>query len=560
MFKPTARLFAFILLAAACAFAQDGITIRVDAAKMVGAYKPISGFFGYDEPNYTYSNNGRKLIGELARLGGAPVYIRTHFMLVTGDGTPGLKFGSTNAYTEDADGKPVYDWTITDRIIDTYLEAGAKPYVEIGFMPQALSSQPEPYTSVWKPGGTGGQYFLGWAYPPKDYAKWGELISQWVKHAVTKYGRAEVESWYWEVWNEPDIGYWHGTPEEYDKLYDFAADGLKRALPTAKIGGPATTGPSVDHGSNFLKQFLEHCSKGTNAATGKVGAPLDFISYHAKGQTSVVEGQARMGVKKNALDADQGFQIVSSFPKFHNLPIVISESDPEGCAACAVRYYPQNDYRNDTHYASYEAVMMKSMFELADREKTNIAGAVTWAFEFENQPFFEGFRTLATNGIDKPVLNLFRMAGLMRGNRVSVESSGRVPLATILTDSVHGNSDVDALAVRGDHELSVLVWNYHDENVVAPDAGVQLQIASIPVTAKRVLLRHYRIDGTHSNAFTAWKNMGSPQQPTPEQYAALEAAGQLQELESPRWINAEKETKVDFRLPRQAVSLLQLSW
>jgi xylan 1,4-beta-xylosidase len=427
-------------------------------------------------------------------------------------------------------------------------------------MPQALSSHPEPYTSVWKPGGTGGQYFLGWAYPPKDYAKCGELISQWVKHAVAKYGRAEVESWYWEVWNEPDIGYWHGTPEEYDKLYDFAADGLKRALPTAKIGGPATTGPSVDHGSNFLKQFLEHCSKGTNAATGKVGAPLDFISFHAKGQTSVVEGQARMGVKKNALDADHGFQIVSSFPKFHNLPIVISESDPEGCAACAVRYYPQNDYRNDTHYASYEAVMMKSMFELADREKTNIAGTVTWAFEFENQPYFEGFRTLATNGIDKPVLNLFRMAGLMRGNRVAVESSGRVPLATILTDSVHGNPDVDALAVRGEHELSILVWNYHDENVGAPDAVVQLQIASLPVAAKRVLMRHYRIDGTHSNSFTAWKNMGSPQQPTPEQYAALEAAGQLQELESPRWINTEKETKLDLRLPRQSVSLLQLSW
>jgi xylan 1,4-beta-xylosidase len=291
-----------------------------------------------------------------------------------------------------------------------------------------------------------------------------------------------------------------------------------------------------------------------------VGAPLDFISYHAKGQTSVVEGQARMGVKKNAADALQGFQIVSSFPKFHNLPIVISESDPEGCAACAVRYYPQNDYRNGTHYASYEAVMMKTMFELADREKTNIAGAVTWAFEFENQPYFEGFRTLATNGIDKPVLNLFRMAGLMRGNRVPVESSGRVPLNAILSDSVHGNSDVDALAVRGDHELSILAWNYHDESTPAPDAGVQLQIVGLPTTAKRVLLRHYRIDDTHSNAFTSWKNMGSPQQPTPEQFAALEAAGHLQELESPRWVNVEKETKLDLRLPRQAVSLLQLSW
>src|ERR1700690_522497 len=341
MWNFATHLLALLLLAATCGFAQEGITIRVNAAETVGPYKPITGYFGYDEPNFTYSNYGKKLIGELATLSGSPVYIRTHFMLATGDGTPSLKFGSTNAYTEDASGKPVYDWTITDRIMDTYLHAGAKPFVEIGFMPQALSTHPDPYKPVWKPGGSAGQYFLGWAYPPKDYAKWGELINQWVKHAVAKYGRAEVESWYWEVWNEPDIGYWHGTPEEYDRLYDYAADGLKRALPTAKIGGPATTGPSVDHGSAFLKQFLEHCANGKNAATGKIGAPLDFITYHAKGQTSVVEGQARMGVAKNIKDALQGFQIVNSFPKFRTLPIVISESDPEGCAACSVRYYPQ---------------------------------------------------------------------------------------------------------------------------------------------------------------------------------------------------------------------------
>ncbi len=555
------RLLACLLFAATCAFAQDGIVIRVDATQSVGPFKPITGYFGYDEPNYTYTGNGRKLIGELARLGNSPVYIRTHFMLASGDGTPGLKFGITNAYTEDASGKPVYDWTITDRIVDTYIEAGAKPFVEIGFMPQALSSHPDPYNSVWKPGGDTGTYFLGWSYPPKDFAKWGELVNQWVKHAVAKYGRAEVESWYWEVWNEPDIRYWHGTPEEYDTLYDYAADGLKRALPTARIGGPATTGPSVDHGSVFLKQFLDHCANGKNSATGKKGAPLDFITYHAKGQTSVVNGQARMGVAKNMKDALQGFQIVSSFPKFRSLPIVISESDPEGCAACAVRYYPQNDYRNGSHYASYEAVMMKSMFELADREKTNIAGMVTWAFEFENQPFFEGFRTLSTNGVDKPILNLYRMTGMMRGNRVAVESSGRVPLATMTAESVHGNSDVDALAVRSDHEISVLAWNYHDENVpAAPDAGVQIQVAGIPATVKRVLVRHYRIDDTHSNAFTAWKNMGSPQQPTTEQFASLEAAGQLQEFESPRWMNNDKETKLEIRLPRQALSLVQLSW
>jgi xylan 1,4-beta-xylosidase len=555
-------LFA-LLLAAPLAFAQDGVTIRVNAGETVGPYQPIFGYFGYDEPNFTYAKYGRKLIGELAGIGGAPVYIRTHFMLATGDGTPGFKFGSTNAYTEDASGHPVYDWTIVDRILDTYLEAGAKPFVEIGFMPRALSTHPDPYTPDWKPGVKFDDYYLGWAYPPKDYAKWAELVSQWVKHAVAKYGRSEVESWYWEVWNEPDIRYWQSTPEEYDKLYDFTAGAVKRSLPTAKVGGPATTGPNNPKAAAFLQQFLEHCATGKNAATGAVGAPLDFITYHAKGAPTVVDGHVRMGIWKNTADADRGFQIVSSFPKFRNLPIVISESDPEGCAACSARVYPQNAYRNGPLYASYEATMMKNLFELADREKTNLAGMLTWAFEFEGQPYFDGFRTLATNGIDKPVLNLFRMAGLMAAtpgaNRVAVESSGRVQLAAMEKDGVRGTPDIDALAVHSDRGISVLVWNYHDDDLPGPDATVQIEIAGL-AGSKRALLHHYRIDDTHSNAWTVWKKMGSPQQPDPEQYAALEAAGQLQELESPHWIELGAPLKLSIRLPKQGVSLLQLSW
>ena len=308
-------------------------------------------------------------------------------MLATGDGTPGLKFGSTNAYTEDASGKPVYDWTITDRIFDTYLHAGAKPFVEIGFMPQALSIKPDPYHPTWVPGGKNDQYSIGWSYPPRDYAKWGELVNQWVRHAVQKYGRAEVASWYWEVWNEPDISYWHGTPEDYNKLYDYAVDGVKRALPEALVGGPASTGPSGEKSAAFLRQFLEHCANGKNSVTGKTGAPLDFITYHAKGRAQVFEGHVRMGIAKNAADVDAGYKIVAAFPKFRSLPIVLSESDPEGCAACSARVYPQNAYRNGPLYASYTVTMMKSILELADREKTNPRGMLTWAFEFENQPW-----------------------------------------------------------------------------------------------------------------------------------------------------------------------------
>jgi xylan 1,4-beta-xylosidase len=523
------------------------VTVRVDTGQPLGPFKPIYGYFGYDEPNYTYTKNGKKLIGELAAVGSAPVYIRTHFLLTTGDGTPGLKWGSTNAYTEDAAGKPVYDWTIADRIFDTYLQAGAKPFVEIGFMPQALSSKPEPYRPTWIPGDKNPNYYIGWSYPPNDYAKWGELVHRWVLHAVQKYGRSEVATWYWEVWNEPDISYWHGTPLEYDKLYDYAAAGLKRALPEAKVGGPASTGPAGEKARAFLRQFLEHCEK--------TGAPLDFITYHAKGRPVVADAHVRMGIAKNAEDVDQGFQTVASFAKFRNLPIVLSESDPEGCAACSARVYPQNAYRNGPLYASYEAAMMKNIFELADREKTNIAGMQTWAFEFENQPYFDGFRTLATNGIDKPVLNFFRMAGLMRGERVKVESSRAVGVAKMMAEGVRGESDVDALAVKGEREVSVLLWNYHDDDLPAPPEHVRLDVNGVP---GRVLMKHYRIDDTHSNAWTAWKKMGSPQNPTAEQYTALEAAGQLELLESPHWIATGKP--IEFELPRQGVSLVQLTF
>jgi xylan 1,4-beta-xylosidase len=268
-----------------------------------------------------------------------------------------------------------------------------------------------------------------------------------------------------------------------------------------------------------------------------------------------------MGIAKNAADVEKGMQIVASFAKFRGLPIVLSESDPEGCAACSARVYPQNAYRNGTLYPAYTAVMLKNILELNDRNHTNIAGMLTWAFEFEGQPYFDGFRTLATNGIDKPVLNLFRMAGLMRGDRVGVESSGAVGIEDIVRGGVARLPDVDALAVRAEREISVLAWNYHDDDVPGPAAPVRLAVTGIPDASRRVLVKHYRIDQNHSNAYTQWKQMGTPQNPTAGQYAALEAGGQLQLLDSPQWrAAAGGRAELQFDLPRQAVSLVQLSW
>jgi len=538
----------------------DALSITINLDKEKGPMTPAWAWFGYDEPNYTYMKDGKKLLSELAALSPVPVYVRAHNLLTTGDGTPALKWGSTNAYTEDRNSNPVYDWTIIDRIFDTYVERGMKPFVEIGFMPEALSVKPKPYKHSWKPGAKYEEIYTGWAYPPKDYKKWAELVYQWVLHSVERYGREEVETWCWELWNEPNIGYWQGNTEEYLKLYDYTADAVKRALPTAVMGGPNTTGPSWEVAREFLTAFLNHILTGNNHVTGKTGAPLDFIAFHAKGYPTLIDSVVQMNMGTQLRDVSAGFEIVASFPQLKHLPIIIGECDPEGCAACSMQDYPQNAYRNGTMYPAYTAASFARIYDLADHFGVNLKGIVTWAFEFEGQPWFNGYRDLATNGVDKPVLNVFRMFGMMSGKRVEVSGDLAYNTFTVRDSSVRGNKpDIHALAVTNDSTASIMVWNYHDLNAIRSETAVSLSIKGIP--AKRATLSYYRIDRENSNSYEAWMRMGSPQDPTPEQYAELEKAGNLKMTEGPEKIKVRKGmATLNLNMPRQAVSLIMIEW
>jgi xylan 1,4-beta-xylosidase len=540
--------------------APERTHIQVRADQSTGPIAPIWNFFGYDEPNYTYAPNGKKLIGELAALSPVPVYVRVHNLFTTGDGSASLKWGSTNVYTEDGAGNPVYSWTILDRIFDTFHEAQIKPLVEIGFMPEALSTHPEPYRHNF-PHDSVGSIYTGWAYAPKDYRKWSELVFQFVHHLRERYGDAEVKTWMWEVWNEPDIGYWQSTPEEYFKLYDFSADAILRALPGARVGGPDTTGPAYPKAAEFLRAFLEHCAHQKNSATGKTGAPLDFISYHPKGAPKWQGDHVQMGIARQLASIEQGFKIVASFPEWRRTPIVLGESDPEGCAACSAKDNPQNSYRNGPLYAAYTAEVLSRTMALASREHVNLLGAVTWAFEFEDQPPFEGFRELATNGIDKPVLNTFRMFGLLGSQGVKATSSATLPLEDVVSAGVRGQPDIGVLAARNNHEVEVLVWNYHDDDLPAASAPVDLTISGLPSDVKRPVVEDFRVDSDHSNAFATWKQMGSPKSLSADQQEELEKAGQLQLLSSPEWISVMNgNLHLQFALPRQGLSLLRVSW
>jgi len=558
-----ALVLLFFVVRSSCSqeVAKD-ISIKVHADQPDGPMIPIWSYFGYDEPNYTYSPNGKKLLGELATLSPAPVYVRVHNLLTTGDGSASLKWGSTNVYTEDAAGKPVYSWTLLDRIFDTFHAAGIKPLVEIGFMPEALSTHSQPYRHTFPQGSV----FTGWTYPPKDYQKWSEVVFQFVRHLRERYGDAEVKTWLWEVWNEPDIPYWQGTPEEFFKLYDYSVDAVLRALPDARVGGPDSTGPGSPKAAEFLRNFLDHCAHQRNQVTGKTGSQLDFIAFHPKGSPAWQGDHVVMGMARQLASIEQGFKIVKSFPEWHDTPIILGESDPEGCAACSARTNPQNGYRNGALYAAYTAEAMKASYALAAREQVRLAGSVTWSFEFEDQPYFEGFRELATNGLDKPVLNAFRMFGLLGSERVKVSSTGALPTEQVVSSGVRQQPDISAIATRKNQEVDIMIWNYHDEDGDAPAAPIDLAITGLleamhSAPMHLALVEHFRIDARHSNAFTAWKQMGSPQSPSPEQYDQLQSAGHLQLLTSPAWIPIEHGVAhLQFTLPRQGLTLLRITW
>jgi len=552
-------LLALLLLQFMRLHAQDSATITVDLAKEIAPMKPVWAWFGYDEPNYTYMKDGKKLLTELAQLSKVPVFVRTHSLMVTGDGVAALKWGSTNMYTEDAAGKPVYNWKIVDSIFDTYVSRGMKPLAQIGFMPEALSSHPQPYRHYWKPSDPYTDIITGWAYPPKDYNKWRDLVYEWVKHCVARYGKKEVESWYWEVWNEPNGHYWKGSQEDFFKLYDYAADGLKKALPTAKIGGLNIAGTRGKEAQDWTNNFIKHCIRGTNYATGKKGSPLEAILFHAKGWPKLKDGTVFMDMAPQLNDIQTGFKITASYPETKNLPIIIGESDPEGCAACGMATNPENAYRNGTLYSSYTAASFARKYQLEDETKVNFLGAVSWSFEFEDQPWFYGFRDLATNGVDKPVLNVFRMFGMMGGKRVGVTSNRMYPLETVLKSSVRGDkSDIGALASKDKKSAAIMVWNYHDEDKQGAAETVNVTVENIPV--KEATLNIYLIDQDNSNSYEVWKKMGSPQKPTQQQISELEKAGKLKNISTKKIKIAGGKTIVPLQLKRQAVALLKLDW
>ncbi|HET7716372.1 MAG TPA: beta-xylosidase [Bauldia sp.] len=528
--------------------------MKVDANRPIGPWRPIWNWFGYDEPNYTTTPEGRALLADLAALHHGPVHIRVHNLLTSGDGTPALKWGSTGVYSEDAVGQPAYSWTILDSIFDAFVETGITPFVQAGFMPEALTTGLPPYRHDFPRTGI----TTGWAWPPRDYRLWGALIEAWAGHMVDRYGMARVRDWPWEIWNEPDGLYWRGSVDDFCRLHDVADAAIRRAIPEARVGGPHVCGPTSPEAAAFLRAFLRHCSEGRNHATGGMGTRLDFVAFHAKGKPEMIDSHVRMGLSRQLAAIEAGLSIVEEFAELNGIPVILGESDPEGCAACPAATHPANAYREGPLYGASVVEAMMRTLQLAGRAGIEIEGAVTWAFTFPGEPFFAGYRELATNGIAKPVLNAFRMLGRLGDERVATTSTGARRLDTILADGAVPAPNVDLVATRSANRLAILVWNYHDDDLPY-EGGVTVELTVSGLAAVRHVCRHHRIDRRHSNAHDLWQRMGSPQPPSAEGYRALKAADGLELLVPEAEVVADEgQIKLGFELPRHGLSLIEV--
>jgi xylan 1,4-beta-xylosidase len=544
------------------------VELRVDCRTWLGPLRRIWASIGYDEINWTYTGRGRALYRTLREVAETPYHVRNHNALTSGNGLSEPARGSTNVYQEAPDGSAVYDWTIVDRLYDVIVGAGFHPVVELGFLPRDLVPMTAVSADWLKDVGRETYEVDGlWKHPPRDFARWEALVERFVAHCVERYGRAAVERWWFEVWNEPDIpNYWKGTFEDYCRLYDHAVAGAVRALPSVRIGGPASTGPADPAARAFMERFLQHCVAGKNSATGGTGTRLDFVSFHTKGayyaprriynwQRPVERQHPSSG--KMLRDIRAGLDAVAAVPALAGLPVVVDECDPAVGTIYGVHDNPSFVVTNSEHYPTFLCALVKRVLDLDRDFGDRIAFVTTWAFYMEGKRWFEGNRTLVTNeNVEKPILNGLRMLGRLAETRVAATSSAS---RDVLSGEASGR-EVDMLAAMDAARVTVLVWHQTDPWWEEDEAAVSLAVEGLPFGGP-VTVRHWRIDGRHSNAYAEWRRQGSPEDPSPAQIARLRSRQGLELIEPParHAVGGDGTLTLRFTLPLHGVSLLEVT-
>ena len=428
----------------------------------------------------------------------------------------GIFHDEVGLFDLDKDGKPVYNFSYIDQIYDGLLENGLKPFVELSFTPKKMASDPAALHAFW---------YKQNVSPPKDYALWDDMITQFTRHLVERYGEAEVATWYFEVWNEPNIDFWVGKPAQatYFELYDHTARAIKKVDPALRVGGPSTAQAA------WAGDFLAHC-KANNV-------PVDFVSNH------VYANDTANDVFKTDENIPRDRMVCRAVKKVHeeiaasaypNLPFFLSEYNAS--------------YANEPNVT--DSVYMGPWLADTIRQCDGMTTMMSyWSFSdvFEEQgvvktPFYGGFGVVAVDGIPKPALNAFAMLHKLGTRRLPVDSesalatkteSGRVVMALWNYAAPDGTGD-----------------KYTPPATVGEGRRFEVEVRDSRATTATV----WRLDRKHGNVVAAFDAMGRPPFPSRKQIAELRVAGKMAAAETVRVSHG----KFSLMIPAQGLVVVEL--
>ncbi len=417
-----------------------------------------------------------------------------------------------------------YDWSEMDRAVDVLVRNRVKPFFELMGNPSGRFSD------------------FG---DTAQLRAWRDLVHELALHLIGRYGRDEVRTWYFETWNEPDIGFgwaqWRDDPRPFCDYYDACYEGLRAADPGLVLGGPGTCAPL----SPLIKAFLAHCDTGANRLTGEQGVPLGFISVHEKGVRAHAEDLNPDSLSICEREAALVAYLREHHPRLAGLPLVNNECDPQ------VGWGDVHTWRARPYYA---ALVVKIIHQHVERLVDELG--VNYGLLSNDNGFMGtwGQRTLVTRFrndagfalVKKPVLNVMVLLAMLGDVRCAATVRG-------------GSADTGVLATRrGDGQVAVLVYNSRDEIMSSGSEHVTLAFEGMPFSEG--MLCHYRIDADHGDPYRLWEAGGAPAEPSPDLLAEMRRNQEPSLLGEPRAVVATRgRLTVDFDLPLPAVSLVLLS-
>ncbi len=495
-----------LLTAAACAaFApvapaqQSASTSEVIVVDAHGPATPFPHFweqmFGSGRANLALRSEYRDDVRLVKQITGFR-YVRFHAIFQDENGV----------YSEDPQGNPIYNWSYVDRIYDGLLAEGVRPFVEISFMPNKLASRAQ-YQAFW---------YHPNISPPADYGKWDGLITALAQHLVERYGLDEVAQWYFEVWNEPNIGFWGGDPAQktYFELYDHTARALKAVSARLRVGGPASAQAA------WVGEMIEHSVQDH--------VPLDFVSTHVYGDDSVenvFHDQRTIAPHQMvcaAVDKVHDEILSSARP---DIPLIWSEYNAS---------YANHQEITDSIYMG---PWLADTISRCDG-KTEMMSYWTFSDVFEEQgvvktPFYGGFGIVAEDGIPKPAYDAFELLHELGEERLAAPA------------------DEALVTRRADGTLVVAVWNLVEPEAAGSEKTVTLELRGVRDDAWAEIRR---VDATHGDTLDAWKQMGSPKYPNHEQIDELRRAAQTG---APEDVPV-RDHRLTLRLPPMGLAVLEI--